>query len=303
MKLVQELKIIKTIWVVMSCTLLLFLLLIPFFSTDEVNYEQATLPTEFIFETWSLENFDDITVNDLSPNQRYESLTQAYKKQFKQPTQNFTQDKNIALYFFPVTLEKHMQETKKLQDLRIIIFSSLFESLDLKFDVELYEAYANLRGRFEHNTLKFFNIKKISREELVSLFIHEFAHYFDIKYFEKQVLFDVSDRFYEISWDNTKTLKSWSQKWDFVSGYAMTNKYEDFAETFTYYVLFNNDFRQKKQNSIQLQQKYAFFEKYVFRNDEFKKTNFRSDVQLADYYRDTTKIKISLQNFLDYFKK
>ena len=71
--------------------------------------------TAFIFETWSLENFDDITVNDLSPNQRYESLTQAYKKQFKQPTQNFTQDKNIALYFFPVTLEKHMQETKKLQ--------------------------------------------------------------------------------------------------------------------------------------------------------------------------------------------
>jgi hypothetical protein len=39
----------------------------------------------------------------------------------------------------------------------------------------------------------------------------------------------------------------------------MTNKYEDFAESFVYYILFNDDFRQKASLNVILQQKYDFF--------------------------------------------
>ena len=37
---------------------------------------------------------------------------------------------------------------------------------------------------------------------------------------------------------------------DFVSWYAMTNKYEDFAESFTYYILHNKDFLNKTKKVL-----------------------------------------------------
>ena len=123
-----------------------------------------------------------------------------------------------------------------------------------------------------------------------------------MKYLEKQVIYDISDKFYDISWDDTKTLKNWSDKNDFVSWYAMTNKYEDFAESFTYYILFNDDFRKKTWKSNLLEEKYNFFSNYVFKNDEFKKTNFKYEHDLTDYVRDSTKINFSIKNFLEYLQ-
>jgi hypothetical protein len=46
----------------------------------------------------------------------------------------------------------------------------------------------------------------------------------------------------------------------------MTNKYEDFAETFTYYVLHNSDFVEKTKKSEVLKRKYDFFRNYIFGN-------------------------------------
>jgi hypothetical protein len=90
---------------------------------------------------------------------------------------------------------------------------------------------------------------------------------------------------------------------DFVSGYSMTNKYEDFAESFTYYILHNDDFLEKAYYSDILKQKYDFFTKYVFRNDEFKTNYYKTTNEIKDYYWDITKIEYSLQNFLQYLKK
>jgi hypothetical protein len=39
----------------------------------------------------------------------------------------------------------------------------------------------------------------------------------------------------------------------------MTNKYEDFAESFTYYVLHNDDFKNKSTKSKILKKKYDYF--------------------------------------------
>jgi hypothetical protein len=49
----------------------------------------------------------------------------------------------------------------------------------------------------------------------------------------------------------------------------MTNKYEDFAESFTYFVLHNEDFLYKTQDSQVLKKKYDFFNTYLFRDFEF----------------------------------
>jgi len=93
------------------------------------------------------------------------------------------------------------------------------------------------------------------------------------------------------------------QQKDFVSGYSMTNKYEDFAESFTYYVLHNNDFYEKSLLSDILKKKYDFFSNYIFKNDEFKTVSYKVTPYIKDYYRDITKIEYSLQNFLQYLKK
>jgi len=129
------------------------------------------------------------------------------------------------------------------------------------------------------------------------------GHYIDLYYLEKKVAFDISNDFYSISWDSTKVMKKGQKNTDFVSGYAMTNKYEDFAESFTYFVLHNDDFLYKSEKSNTLKQKYDFLNKVLFKNKEFRETDFSSDSKILDYYWDITKINIKDEKFLQYLKK
>lgn len=50
----------------------------------------------------------------------------------------------------------------------------------------------------------------------------------------------------------------------FVSGYAATNQYEDFAESFTMYVFHNAAFRARASKQESLQKKYDFLHQKVF---------------------------------------
>jgi hypothetical protein len=106
-----------------------------------------------------------------------------------------------------------------------------------------------------------------------------------------------------ISWDGTKVMRPGSNQKDFVSGYAMTNKYEDFAESFTYYILHNKDFLEKSQNSLLLKQKYDFFTQNLFKQEEFLHTDFSPDNEVQNYYRDTTKIQFELEKLLIFLEK
>lgn len=51
---------------------------------------------------------------------------------------------------------------------------------------------------------------------------------------------------------------------DFISGYALTNDYEDFAESLTMFVLFNEEFEQRAQTNEALEKKYLFLQDFVF---------------------------------------
>ncbi|MFK7780615.1 MAG: hypothetical protein QM490_05800 [Candidatus Gracilibacteria bacterium] len=172
---------------------------------------------------------------------------------------------------------------------------------DLK--IELYKEKNDVRGRMKDRSIKMFGVQEMKVSEFNSVGIHEFAHFIDLYFFEKEIFTDISDYFYNISWDGTKILKPGLKQLDFVSGYAMTNKYEDFAESFTYFILHNGDFFKKSNDSENLKQKYMFFTKYLFMNKEFLKTDFSIGNKVKPYYRDITKIDFSLENFLEFMKK
>jgi len=82
----------------------------------------------------------------------------------------------------------------------------------------------------------------------------------------------------------------------------MTNKYEDFAESFTYFVLHNKDFIKKARKSDILKRKFLFFYRYLFKGKEFILTDFSESNKVENYYRDITKIDFSLKNFLEFVK-
>lgn len=205
-----------------------------------------------------------------------------------------------SIDFFPLDFK---DETKDYNDLVNSIVSSDFFSWKLNdLKIEFYKDMIDVRGKMKDKTVKMFWVKDLSYDEFNSVFIHELSHFVDLYSLEKKVFIDISDYFYDISWDSTKVIRWWQKQSDFVSGYAMTNKYEDFAESFTYYVLHNNDFLEKSKKSSVLEKKYNFFRNYIFRNNEFVKTDFSLDNEILDYYWDITKIEINSEKFLQYLK-
>ncbi len=189
--------------------------------------------------------------------------------------------------------------------LRKILSSTSINDKVIDLTVELNKIMYDVRWKMKWWVIKLFWIKNYENEEIVSVFIHEFAHHLDIYYLDSSVFnnIDPSKYFYDISWESTKVIKSWLTWSDFVSGYSMTNKYEDFAESFTYFVLHNNSFKEKAKKSDILKQKYNYFSDYIFKNREFQQSSFSSKTTISDYYRDITKIDIKLENFLQYLQK
>lgn len=125
-----------------------------------------------------------------------------------------------------------------------------------------------------------------NQKELAAVFIHEMGHIVDFGYFRgksssgrslfkdgKRFIFndDLSLEFYQISWSSTQRLKRTVANHDFVSGYAKSDCFEDFAESYLFYRVHGEKFRALMKNSEKLQQKYAFMKEIVFDGKEFQK--------------------------------
>ena len=152
-------------------------------------------------------------------------------------------------------------------------------------------------------TVKLFSPHKMESDELYGVFFHELAHYIDLYYFRRSKFHDTSNTFYDISWYSTIVMLPGQEQSNFVSGYAMSNKYEDFTESLAYYMLHNSDFEIKAQNNIILQKKYDFFDNWLFQKQQFIETDFSEGNDVLDYYRDITKIDFLEKNFLQYLEK
>jgi hypothetical protein len=77
---------------------------------------------------------------------------------------------------------------------------------------------------------------------------------------------DPSEIFYRISWLEKSTKKSSEMMSSFVSGYAATNQYEDFAESLTFYIFHNDEFLDRALKNDSLRNKYLFISNFVFEN-------------------------------------
>lgn len=125
--------------------------------------------------------------------------------------------------------------------------------------------------------------QNVTDQELVAVFIHEIGHLAD------------SSSFHSISWIGDETLKNDSSEQDFVSGYAMTDAYEDFAESYLYYVLHGDQFRELARYNDVLKQKYDFLEQFFFNNQEFNNHDDRVDVFTRPF--DATLLPYQLKKF------
>ena len=207
----------------------------------------------------------------------------------------------INFYYFPDNFASDVLEY--VNTLKTFLNSKYVSSKIENLSIELYQEREWVRWKMKDGRLKLYWLKEMWLVEYNSVSIHEFAHYVDLYFLEKKVFTDTSYYFYNISWESIKVLKPGLEQKDFVSGYAMTNKYEDFAESFTYFVLHNDDFLEKSKQSDILKAKYDFFSKYLFREKWFLESDFSVDNILLPYYRDITKINFSLENFLEFLKK
>jgi hypothetical protein len=120
-------------------------------------------------------------------------------------------------------------------------------------------------------------------DEFRALFMHEIGHVFDLN--QKTACLggtvqsgestfrdgntpiyndDPSVEFYKISWQDAETKKQNQAAANFVSGYAMTNIFEDFAESHTLFVLHNAEFRTMALGNYELALKYNFFIEHLY---------------------------------------
>lgn len=176
-------------------------------------------------------------------------------------------------------------------------FNFDFKNLKINIDSSLKEPRAQIKWREINISATILN-----DWEFFKLFIHELGHFLDLYILRaSKNQADPSNDFYKISWQSTLVKHPNSSILDFVSGYAVSNKYEDFAESFVYYIFHNDNFYEKAMKNDILRQKYLFFADYVFVKWEFQWTSF-STVSEPNYLWDTTRISINLQNFLLFLK-
>ncbi len=151
-----------------------------------------------------------------------------------------------------------------------------------------------------------------SSEELISVFVHEMGHVYDLGYleglngeytdfFDNKIPIltdDPSLEFYKISWDSSLRKKNNSNRIDFVSGYARSDVFEDFAETYVFYRLHGENFRSLIKESVILQQKYDFMRNKVFMGKEFQKNIITMNNALDFTIWDVTLEQFDIKQFI-----
>ncbi len=246
----------------------------------------------------SLKNDVNKNIEIISVDKDYEKKDFLNKNELKE---DIIKNKYIEIIFESEKLAYNIWNTNKINHIYNILDSKKFENLDINTSLTLKDEKTNIRWNFYKNKINIFK-SFIKEKEFLRVFIHELWHYVDIEFLNKNLLWiDKSNLFYNISWDDTKILKKDNTNKSFISWYAMTNKYEDFAESFTYYILHNKDFLIKAQKDKKLKEKYLFFNKYIFNKNEFVNTDF--SWKIKKYHYDTTKIDYNLEKFISYINK
>ncbi len=153
--------------------------------------------------------------------------------------------------------------------------------------VEIFEDETKTLPRAMANA-RILKVRKdaLSEKEIVPVLIHELGHvvdlggltgtyipqYNNVSEFKDGALEfyndDPSLLFYQISW-TPKSQKADSTRLDFVGGYAKYDMFEDFAESFLFYIEHGNYFKALALQNKKLRNKYVFFKYHIFNGKEF----------------------------------
>lgn len=126
-----------------------------------------------------------------------------------------------------------------------------------------YVQYTNVKSRGLGGKTTIIIAGNVSDEEFAALLTHECGHVIhsnmtgtsyagatdfhdgkDVFYADSPVV-----SFFAISWTEANVLRADSKKADFVSGYADSDAFEDFAETFAMYILHRDAFEQRAKTN------------------------------------------------------
>lgn len=145
----------------------------------------------------------------------------------------------------------------------------------------------------------------VTDAELAAVLIHEMGHLVDngmlygnpkngvsdfYDFDEAVALDDPSLKFYRINWMSNSVRIHNASYLDFVSGYAATDPFEDFAETYSFYRLHGSDFKRMAKTSDALREKYEFMKNYVFDGQEFE-NDYARDFNVWKRHYDTTVLR------------
>lgn len=187
---------------------------------------------------------------------------------------------------------------KFLKVLERVAYSPTLAKIALPLRVTVDYGRTEPRGTYSDATISVAAIDDAS--EMVKVLVHEMGHRIDVGTFVPgSDGKDLSDDFYALSWTDVSVKRRGAKSADFVSGYAQTNRYEDFAESFVFYIFHNRDFAQRALHSKILKAKYHFFQESVFPERNFQDTAFQVQ-PLPSYLWDTTKIAVHLPKYLKY---
>ena len=269
-----------------------FLAYSSFFVCVLFGYNMVSSPYfETTFDSASIDNKEipaSTAVTEIVPENKSQSKETTIEEEVKNP---------IAIAFNPLHVQIDSTILDRIND---IVASSFFKPkvipLNLLLDTERKEPRGQVLGN------KLILAMSVSDEsEQSKVLVHELGHIVDIFYLKKGIFSDPSDIFYAISWESFQTKKKGQRITDFVSGYALSNKYEDFAESFAFYIFHNEDFARLAKDNPVLRGKYDFFHSHIFENDEFVGTSFEKE-PLKRYNWDVTKIGVDTKKYLYYIR-
>lgn len=173
-------------------------------------------------------------------------------------------------------------------------------------NIKVQENGTQKRRGMANSSTVILNRKNIPDSEFVAVFLHELGHVVDlgmlsskrgpISTFNGVYESDPSVKFYGVAWDSEIQKKPLLSQSDFISGYGGTDPYEDFAESYNFYLLHGEEFRNRAKKNTAWAERYNFLKKSVFFGSEF---NFSADFfQYPQYFFDTTVLSYNFDKFL-----
>lgn len=210
--------------------------------------------------------------------------------------------------------EKSQSDTRSLNHCKSLVYKTLVSVPKSHGDyldhLTLYFAEGR-RGLGGGSTI-ILRCSSITDKELVSVMVHEMGHIVDTglktgtsksgksEFMDGNLPVyknDISLRFYRISWKNDITLKDNVQNTDFVTGYAKSDPFEDFAETYNFYLLHGAQFREMAKTNNNLNRKYLYMKYFIFAGKEYDNDPYNK-VNRYDRTYDATLLSYDTAKFL-----